>query len=332
MRAERLVAMLLLLQRKRRLTAAEAAAELEVSERTARRDLEALGMAGLPVYSIQGRNGGWALAGGGRTDLSGLTESEVRTIFLLAGPSSRATPELRAALRKLTRALPESFRDTAEAASRSVVVDPGSWDRVGARPADPPLLGPVQEVVVDGRRAILEYVARDRTSTTRVVDPLGLALKGSVWYLLAGTEKGQRTFRVDRMRSVEATEEPVERPEGFDLADAWGKVADEIEERRAPVRAKVLVAKKDLSFLRYLFGKRVLIGGPGADERVEVEFRSASQRSLAGEVAGLGGMIEVIEPAEVREVLARIAAELSELYRPAGRGSGRKVRIGEVMS
>ena len=96
MRADRLVAVMLLLQRRGRLTAAEAAAELEVSERTARRDLEALGMAGLPVYSTRGRNGGWALAGGGRTDLSGLKESEVRTLFLLAGPASAATPELRA--------------------------------------------------------------------------------------------------------------------------------------------------------------------------------------------------------------------------------------------
>jgi predicted DNA-binding transcriptional regulator YafY len=52
MRADRLVAMLLLLQRRGKLTASEAAQELEVSERTARRDLEALGMAGLPVYSV----------------------------------------------------------------------------------------------------------------------------------------------------------------------------------------------------------------------------------------------------------------------------------------
>ncbi len=122
------MALLLLLQRRGQVTAAEAAAELEVSERTARRDLEALGLAGLPVYAARGRHGGWRLAGGGRTDLSGLTETEVRTLFLLAGPSSPATPELRAALRKLVRALPESFRATAEAASRAVVVDRSGWD------------------------------------------------------------------------------------------------------------------------------------------------------------------------------------------------------------
>lgn len=62
MRADRLVAVLLLLQSRGKVTAAEVAAELEISERTARRDLEALGLAGLPVYPCRGRHGGWQLA------------------------------------------------------------------------------------------------------------------------------------------------------------------------------------------------------------------------------------------------------------------------------
>lgn len=65
MRADRLVAILLMLQARGHVTAAQVAEELEISERTARRDLDALGMAGLPIYSRQGRNGGWELAGGG---------------------------------------------------------------------------------------------------------------------------------------------------------------------------------------------------------------------------------------------------------------------------
>ena len=82
-----------------RVTAAEVAEELEVSERTARRDLEALAMAGIPVYSQAGRGGGWSLIGGARTDLSGLTAAEARTLFLVAGPSASATPAIKAALR-----------------------------------------------------------------------------------------------------------------------------------------------------------------------------------------------------------------------------------------
>src|SRR5437763_16774450 len=117
MRADRLVAILLLLQARGQVTAAEVAEELEISERTARRDLEALGMAGLPIYSQQGRNGGWRLAGGGRTDLSGLTAGEARAPLLIAGPSSAsAPPPVQAALRQLVRAPPEPRRSGAEAA------------------------------------------------------------------------------------------------------------------------------------------------------------------------------------------------------------------------
>src|SRR4051795_9693639 len=129
-RADRLVAILLLLQTRGQVTAAEVATELEVSERTARRDLEALGVAGLPIYSRQGRNGGWQLLGGARTDLSGLNAAEARALFLVAGPSSTATPDVKAALRKLVRALPESFRTRAEAAATAVVVDPTGWDQL----------------------------------------------------------------------------------------------------------------------------------------------------------------------------------------------------------
>ena len=314
MRADRLVAILLMLQARGRVTAAEVAAELEVSERTARRDLEALGMAGIPVYSLQGRGGGWELAGGGRTDLSGLSAGEARALFLVAGPSA-ATPEVKAALRKLVRALPEPLRAGAEAASTAVVVDPVGWDQPSppTRPP-PPHLDAVQEAVVEGVQAVLGYVARDRTSSTRVVHPLGLAAKGHVWYLLAGTDAGLRTFRVDRITSVDPTGEPVVRPQGFVRAEAWKLVSDEIEERRAPVRARATVAPEAVPLCRWILGSRLRIGPAGDGGRVEVELRGHSPRSLAGEIAGLGGAVEVLEPREVREHLATIAAELSAVY------------------
>src|SRR5436305_2932348 len=148
-RADRLVAILLMLQQRGQVTAAEVADELEISERTARRDLEALGVAGIPIYSQQGRNGGWRLAGGGRTDLSGLTASEARALFLAAGPSPMATPQVKAALRKLVRALPEPLRSGAEAAATAVVVDPTGWDGMSRPRPTPPFLDAVQKAVVD---------------------------------------------------------------------------------------------------------------------------------------------------------------------------------------
>ena len=314
MRADRLVAILLMLQSRGQVTAAEVAEELEVSERTARRDLDALGMAGLPIYSRQGRNGGWQLAGGGRTDLSGLTASEARALFLVAGPSSAATPEVKAALRKLVRALPESFRTQAEAASTAVVVDPAGWDRPTSPRRTPPLLDAVQKAVVEGQQVILGYRARDGAVTTRVVHPLGLAAKGSAWYLVAGTDAGQRTFRVDRMTAVEPTGEPVVRPEGFDLTEAWRMIADEVDKKRTPVLAEARVPAHAVWWCRSVFGNRVNIGPTGDDGRVEVELRGHSAQSLAAEAAGLGAVLEVVDPPEVREHLATIGAELADLY------------------
>ena len=314
MRADRLVAILLLLQSRGQVTAAEVAAELEVSERTARRDLDALGMAGLPIYSRQGRNGGWQLAGGGRTDLSGLTAAEARALFLVAGPSSSATPDVKAALRKLVRALPESFRTHAEAASTAIVVDPAGWDQSASPRRIPIHLDAVQRAVVEGDQITLGYVARDRAATTRVVHPLGLATKNSAWYLVAATEAGMRTFRVDRVTSVEPMGCAVVRPDGFDLVEAWKLITENVDELRAPVRAQAWASSNILSECRSAFGNRVRIGPAGPDGRVEVELRGHSAETLAREVAGFGGLLEVVEPDDVRGHLAAIALELSAAY------------------
>ena len=188
MRADRLVATLLVLQARGRVTAAEVADELEVSVKTARRDLEALAMAGIPVYSQAGKGGGWSLIGGARTDLSGLTAAEARTLFMVAGPSSTATPEAKAALRKLVQALPETFRADAEAAASAVVLDPAGWG--GSTAPRPPHLDDLQRAVVEGRQVRLGYADRTRSETERIVHPLGLVEKGMVWYLIADTANG----------------------------------------------------------------------------------------------------------------------------------------------
>ena len=316
MRADRLVAILLMLQARGQVTALEVAEELEVSERTARRDLEALGMAGLPVYSQQGRHGGWRLAGGGRTDLSGLTAGEARALFLVAGPSAAsATPQVKAAVRKLVRALPEPLRARAEAASEAMVVDPAGWGGQVRPQPPPPLLDAVQSAVVEATQLRLGYVDRKGEPSERVVDPLGIAAKGTTWYLVAATDAGLRTFRIDRVTSVAPTGQPVTRPEGFDFASTWQLIADEIEERRTPVRSRALARPDAVHHLHWMFGPRVRIGPPVEDQRIEIEVRGRDLESLARELAGLGTEVEVVDPPELRRRLADIGRALIATYR-----------------
>jgi predicted DNA-binding transcriptional regulator YafY len=312
MRADRLVATLLLLQTRGRVTAAEVAGELEVSERTARRDLEALSMSGVPVYSQQGRGGGWSLVGGARTDLSGLNAAEARALFLVAGPSSAATPEVRAALRKLVRALPETFRADAEAAAHAVVVDPVAWG--GTTAQQPEFLDALQRAVVDGVQVRLDYAARDRAHTTRVVHPLGLVIKGTVWYLMADTAAGMRTFRVSRVRAVERTDDLAVRPDGFDLGELWRSIAAEIDDRRIAAWATALTERGAVGWLRAMYGANLVVGGPTPDGRIEIRIGGRSSDSLARSLAGFGDQIEVIAPVEIRDALQRIGGELLATY------------------
>lgn len=314
MRADRLVAILLLLQQRKQVTASEVALELEVSERTARRDLEALAMAGVPVYSVQGRGGGWRLLGGARTDLSGLTASEARALFLVAGPASTTTPAARAALRKLVRALPEPFREQAEAAATSVVVDPRLWGsrQLEARP--PPLLDELQEAVINGVQLRLGYVDRNGSETERTVHPLGIVAKGPTWYLVAGTEAGRRTFRIDRVSSVEPTGDPIQRPEGFDLAQSWREIADEVDRKRTPLEAQAVCAPDGLGLLRMVLGGRLDVGGSMPDGRIEIVIRGHNEYALAGELAGFVEWLEVTGPPGVRDHLASIGRALATLY------------------
>ena len=313
MRADRLVATLLLLQSRRRVTAAEVAAELEVSVRTARRDLEALSAAGIPVYALPGRGGGWELVGGARTDLSGLTADEARTLFMVAGPEAAATPELKAALRKLVRALPEPFRAGAEVAASSVVVDPDGWGQ--RRPIRrPPMLDALQSALADAEQVELGYADRTGRPSTRVVSPLGLARKGQVWYLIAGTDDGQRTFRVGRVTSVERAGRPVVRPEGFDLEAAWEQIVANVDELRSPHRVDVLAEPDMVRMLHWMFERQCSVGEEQPDGRVAVSIGCQSVERCVVEIAGFGRRLEVVGPPDARRRLAQLGAELADVY------------------
>jgi predicted DNA-binding transcriptional regulator YafY len=311
-RADRLVTALLVLQARGRVSARALAEELEVSVKTARRDLEALARAGLPVYAQPGRGGGWSLLGGARTDLSGLTAGEARALFLLAGPGAQVAPEARAALRKLVRALPETFRAEAQAAASAVMLDATRWG--GSAPPTQPHLDSLQRAVIERRQVRLGYVDRRRQQSTRTVHPLGLVRKGHAWYLVAGTDGGQRTFQVARIRTVGILEERAERPEGFDLAQTWASTVAAVEESRRRVRALVRVPRHALDPLRQGWGSDLTVLSETDDGYLLIELAAGMPEMIAEQLAGWGAQVTVISPDVVREHLGRIGAELAERY------------------
>lgn len=316
MRADRLVATLLLMQARGRVTAAEVADELEVSVATARRDLEALSTAGIPVYPQPGRGGGWSLVGGARTDLTGLTASEAQALFLLVGSSSDRSADATSALRKLVRALPATFRAEAEAAGRAVLVDPVGWG--SAARSRQPWVEDLQSAVVRRRQVSMVYAGRSG-EVERTVDPWALVDKGVHWYLVAGTPAGRRTFRLDRIVGLTVLGTPAPRPDDLDVAGIWESVVDEVEQQRSRVTATVLTTPFLVRVVRDQFGRHVTVLGPDADGRVRLAVASHTARSVAEKLAGFGGAVEVLEPAAVRDELGVLGAELVARYVGGGR-------------
>ncbi|MBD0711641.1 MULTISPECIES: helix-turn-helix transcriptional regulator [unclassified Streptomyces] len=223
MRAARLIKMVLLLQSRPSMTAAELAAELQVSERTVTRDALALSEAGVPVYADRGRIGGYRLVGGYRTRLTGLARGEAEALFLSGLPDALrdlGLAEAAASARlKVSAALLPSLRDAPDAVGRRFHLDAPGWYQ---EPETPRWLVPLAEAARDDRVVRARYRRRE-TEVERVLQPYGLVLKAGVWYLCARAGSSFRTYRVDRFTSVEAEEERFERDEDFDLAAFWAE-------------------------------------------------------------------------------------------------------------
>ena len=221
MRADRLLSLLLMLQIEGKLKAKELARRLEVSPRTVYRDLDALTAAGVPVYAEPGPTGGVALLDGYRTQLTGLSGAELQTLFF--GKPQALLQDLglstvaEAALLKVLASLPAPSQERASSARQHLYIDTTGWAK---SPDAVPLLPQLYEAVWQERRVWLRY-ARSHKTVTRLVNPLGLVARGSVWYLVAAVEGEVRTYRVSRVEELELTEEPCVRPEGFDLAAHW---------------------------------------------------------------------------------------------------------------
>ena len=306
MKADRLLSVLLLLQSKGRVTERELAERLEVSQRTIHRDLEALSVANVPLVALRGSQGGWELAEGWRTQVPGLDSGELRAL-LMAQPRALGDPRLRAAaesaLNKLMAALPGSMREEAAAMRERLHVDPAGWWDAGEDVSALPL---VQDAVTRERKLTFDYIRADGETSARTVEPLGLVAKGSIWYLVARTVKGMRTFRLSRMSEVTVLASEFKRPKKFDLAEHWKRSTSELAEKRSGYPAVLAVSQRAAKRLPGWLGAKPVDGAeyPDAGDgwvTMRMDFEHMEQARFV--VLGLGTRVRVLKPLELRKAL-----------------------------
>ncbi|MEU6380781.1 WYL domain-containing protein [Streptomyces sp. NPDC046909] len=324
MRAARLIKMVLLLQSRPSMTAAELARELEVSERTITRDAQALSEAGVPVYADRGRAGGYRLIGGYRTRLTGLARGEAEALFLSGVPGALREMGLEdaasAARLKVSAALLPSLRDASKTAAQRFHLDAPNW---WSEPKTPELLPAIADAVWDDRRVIARY-RKGEAEVERELEPYGLVLKAGVWYLCARVPEAAgayRVYRIERFTAVDAREERFARDEEFDLPGFWEEQAERFA--RSILRAEVVVrlSPDGVRRLPYALADRVSAqealegaGAPDGDGWVTVTVAVESEKVARTQLLSLGPEVEVLAPEGLRARFVEDARRLAGLY------------------
>ncbi|MFI7640101.1 helix-turn-helix transcriptional regulator [Nonomuraea sp. NPDC049400] len=313
MRASRLMSLVLLLQGRGGMTAAELAEELEVSERTVHRDVLALSEAGVPVYADRGRGGGYRLLEGYRTRLTGLDRAEAEALFLSGVPAAlreMGLEEVAATARlKAAAALSPALRDAPAVAAQRFHLDAPGWF-VGDDPP-PAALAPLARAVWNDRRVSAVYKERERT-----LEPYGLVLKAGTWYLAARLGTRFLIFRVPRFGAVSVLPESFDRDASFDLAAFWAEQSAEFSRSLLRDVVTLRLSERGVRMLRHIADPAAVDDAlaslqPDGTVRLGVE----SVQVAYSQVLRFGPEAEVLDPPELRAMVADAAARMSALYR-----------------
>ncbi len=320
MRADRLLSILMLLQARGRLTAQKLADELEVSVRTIYRDLDALSAAGVPVYAERGPGGGCALLDSYRTTLTGLTQDEVRALFMLSIPAPLAElgvgQELKAALLKLSAALPVTRRPDEERARQRIHLDSAGWSET-KEPV--PYLQTIHRAVWQDRKLHLTYRLLFDAQVGWLVEPYGLVAKASVWYLVCARNGHFRVCRISRVLDASLSDDTFERDPDFELAAFWQAWCAEVEENRNAYPVTVRVAPQLIPWLPRLFGEQIhetlaQTGPPDAEGWIRLALPFETHEDARDRILGFGRAMEVLEPQALRKAMLDYATQIVALY------------------
>lgn len=318
MRASRLLFILTTLQARGRASARALADEYGVSLRTIYRDVDALSAAGIPIYSERGNQGGYRLLDGYRTRLNGMSALEAEALFLSGLSGQAAELGLDAACAsakdKLLAALPAEVREGAGRMRLRFHLDVPGWFEASERPACLPQLA---QAVWDERPVRIRY--RSWTAEKeRLLDPLGIVLKGGAWYLVARSGASVRTYRVSRILELQLLDGRIDCGEDFDLPAYWAESARRFEQEQHPERATLRLSpwafKMMEAFLPPFALAHAVIGETESDGWRTVTVPVGPVRYAAHELLRFGADAEVLAPEALRVHVGRTAAALAQRY------------------
>lgn len=320
MRADRLLALILLLQTRGKMTARALAEELGVSRRTILRDVEALSFAGVPVYSEGGHGGGIALDEQYQMTLTGLNTTEVQSLFV--ANNFRALRDVglgdaaEGLLLKLLAALPRAQYSTADHIRQRLMIDPTWWWHDAATL---PFWDDLQVAVYEDRLIETTYENYDGKIAERLLAPYSLICKSSLWYLLAERDEEFRIYRVDRFHAVRVLDRSFTRRPDFDLPAYWQARLQSFTSTFSEYRCTLRIHPERISLVKRLMpGRWELVSETDEKGWLTVRLMMDSDVLARMLVFGLAGSVEVVEPPELATAVLAQARDLLDHLEPSG--------------
>ncbi len=309
LKLDRLVSILVLLLRKEKVQAKEMAEMFDVSVRTILRDVETINLAGIPIVTYQGANGGIGIADGYRLDRSVLTEDDMSTIISTLSGIAGTIPDSRQGIimEKLRNIMPASQLENLDSKVKQLVIDLSPW---GANELLKESVADIRKAIENHKEIEFAYIDFEGKRTSRRVEPYSLVLKGQKWYLYGWCHIRQdfRLFKLSRIRELVPLDicyEPREVSMGqLTYEDQWKTTENMI--------SLELIFEKELeSIITDWYGEDM---EKLEDGRFLVKMLLPENNWLYGFILSFGMGVEVINPPHIREILADISKKIYEKY------------------
>ncbi|GKU83965.1 YafY family protein [Niallia sp. NCCP-28] len=302
MKIERLLAMIIKLLNKNRITAKELAEEFEVSVRTIQRDIDSINMAGIPIVSYKGSNGGYGILEEYkiRTGLFNEVEHDLLLTALNGVYKTYDDKQLKQIIEKLTSI---KANDTIKQQS-SVLLDFGGWGPTEKRTEK---VNTIKKSIESNKAIIFQYIDINGSCTEREIEPITLILKVNKWYVYSFCKlrNEYRLFKLGRMRNIKLTNQDIEQRE-------YAREYNFYQHNREMVSVSMKFTQHALNELEDYF------------EFDDLEFRDDGWIYLTETlpedewvyriILGLGDQIEVLEPQHIRKIIKERAQKICDKY------------------
>ena len=302
MKNDRLFQIVYLLLEKGTITAPELARALEVSVRTIYRDVEALSIAGVPVYAAQGKNGGVSLMPNYAFDKALLSDDEQNQILFAIQSLRAAEQPVDALLSKLGGLFQKGNPNWIEV----------NFSRWGLNHTDSRKFEQLKTALIEKRALEIVYCSSSGETNRRVILPLKLVFKDKSWYLQAYCRMAEdyRVFKVNRIVELAVLDERFADPPD-ELPPLEPDFPVQPEYTRIFLRCSPAIAFR----IYDEFDRSSIEKQPDGSLLVTAYFPQDGW--VVGYLHSFGVDLEILEPKEIREVVASYAKAIWEHHRAA---------------